>query len=309
MRIYENISELIGGTPLFEPKRIADKDELSARLLLKLEYFNPAGSVKDRVGREMIDNAESEGLLGPGSVIIEPTSGNTGVGIAAVAASRGYRVIITMPETMSEERKALIRALGAELVLTEGGKGMLGAIEEAERIRDKTPGSIVAGQFSNPSNPAAHEKTTGPEIWRDTEGNVDIFVAGIGTGGTVTGVGRFLKAQKQSVRIIGVEPASSPFLTEGWAGAHGIQGIGAGFKPEVLNLEVLDGIIKVSDADAYKMCRTLARREGLLAGISSGAVLSAALCLAKRRENEGKIIVALLPDGGERYLSVPGYSE
>ncbi len=309
MRIYENISELIGGTPLFEPKRIADKDELSARLLLKLEYFNPAGSVKDRVGREMIDNAESRGLLGPGSVLIEPTSGNTGVGIAAVAASRGYRVIITMPETMSEERKALIRALGAELVLTEGGKGMLGAIEEAERIRDKTPGSIVAGQFSNPSNPAAHEKTTGPEIWRDTEGNVDIFVAGIGTGGTVTGVGRFLKAQKQSVRIIGVEPASSPFLTEGWAGAHGIQGIGAGFKPEVLNLEVLDGIIKVSDADAYKMCRTLARREGLLAGISSGAVLSAALCLAKRRENEGKIIVALLPDGGERYLSVPGYSE
>ncbi len=309
MRIYESISELIGGTPLFEPKRLAEKYELSARLLLKLEFFNPAGSSKDRIAREMLDDAESRGLIGPGSTIIEPTSGNTGIGIAAVAASRGYRVIITMPETMSEERKILMRAYGAELVLTEGAKGMRGAIEEAERIRDSVPGSFVAGQFSNPANPAAHEKTTGPEIWRDTDGNVDILVAGIGTGGTVTGAGKYLKGKKQSVRIIGVEPAASPFLSEGRSGAHGIQGIGAGFKPEALDIEVLDGIIPIELKDAYKMCRALVTCEGILVGISSGAALSAAVSLAKKLENEGKVIVAFLPDGGERYLSVPGYIE
>lgn len=309
MRIYESISELIGGTPLFEPKRLAEKYELSARLLLKLEFFNPAGSSKDRIAREMLDDAESRGLIGPGSTIIEPTSGNTGIGIAAVAASRGYRVIITMPQTMSEERKILMRAYGAELVLTEGAKGMRGAIEEAERICDSVPGSFVAGQFSNPANPAAHEKTTGPEIWRDTDGNVDILVAGIGTGGTVTGAGKYLKGKKQSVRIIGVEPAASPFLSEGRSGAHGIQGIGAGFKPEALDIEVLDGIIPIELKDAYKMCRALVTCEGILVGISSGAALSAAVSLAKKLENEGKVIVAFLPDGGERYLSVPGYIE
>ena len=307
MNIYTDFSQLIGHTPLYEPKRFSEKHALSARLLLKLECFNPAGSAKDRVGLEMINDAERRGVLKNGGVIIEPTSGNTGIGIAAVAASRGYRVIIAMPETMSAERRALMRAYGAELVLTDGEKGMSGAIEEAERIHRETPGSIIAGQFENPANPAAHEKTTGPEIWADTEGRADIFVACVGTGGTITGTGKYLKAQNAAVKVIGVEPADSPLLTQGRAGAHGIQGIGANFIPKALDVSVLDEVLTAELAESYDYCREIVALEGLLLGISSGAAISAAVKVALRPENAGKTVVALAPDSGERYLSVPGF--
>ena len=306
-RIYSSADELIGGTPLLEVKNIEREEGLEAKVLVKLEYFNPAGSVKDRVAKAMIDDAEAKGLLQPGSVIIEPTSGNTGIGLASVAAARGYRIIIVMPETMSVERRQLMKAYGAELVLSEGSKGMKGAIAKADELAREIPGAFIPGQFVNPANPAAHYATTGPEIWRDTDGQVDVFVAGVGTGGTITGVGEYLKAQNPAVKIVAVEPAASPVLSEGKAGAHMIQGIGAGFVPEVLNTAVYDEIIPVANEDALATGRRMGRTEGVLVGISSGAALWAALKLAKRPENAGKTIVALLPDTGDRYLSTPMY--
>ena len=305
MAIYQSAADLVGKTPLIELNNIEKKEGLKARLAVKLERSNPAGSVKDRVARAMIEDAEAAGLLKEGSVIIEPTSGNTGIGLAAIAAARGYRTIIVMPETMSIERRKLIAAYGAEIVLTEGAKGMKGAIAKAEELAKEIPGSFIPGQFVNPSNPKAHYETTGPEIWADTEGAVDVFVAGVGTGGTITGVGRFLKEKKAGVKIVAVEPAGSPVLSAGKSGPHGIQGIGAGFVPEVLDTKVYDEIITIENEAAYEGSRMLARREGLLVGISSGAAFQAALALARRPENEGKLIVALLPDTGERYLSTP----
>ena len=303
--IYTSVSQLIGRTPLLELARVERDEGLEARLLAKLEYFNPAGSVKDRVALEMIDDAERRGLLKPGSVIIEPTSGNTGIGLAAVAAARGYRTIIVMPETMSAERRQLMAAYGAELVLTDGSRGMAGAIAKAEELAGEIPGSLIPGQFVNPANPAAHRASTGPEIWEDTEGRVDIFVAGVGTGGTITGVGQYLKGRNPAVRIVAVEPAASPVLGGGEAGAHQLQGIGAGFVPAVLDTAVYDEIIPVPDGDAFAAVRQVARSEGVLVGISSGAAVWAAMELARRPENRGKTIVALLPDSGSRYLSTP----
>ena len=302
-RIYTSVDQLIGGTPLIELKNIEKEFGLKARLLAKLEYLNPAGSVKDRVGKAMIDDAEKAGRLKPGSVIIEPTSGNTGIGLAAVAAARGYKIVIVMPETMSLERRQLMKAYGAELVLTDGARGMKGAIAKAEELAREIPDSFVAGQFVNPANSAAHRETTGPEIYQDTDGEVDIFVAGVGTGGTITGVGEYLKSKKPDVKIIAVEPASSPFLSTGVGGAHGIQGIGAGFIPEVLNTSVYDEILTVTEEESYIAGRMIARREGVLVGISSGAALHAAIEVARREENEGKTVVVLLPDTGDRYLS------
>ena len=305
MKIYSKITETIGKTPLLELGNIEKAENLEARLLAKLEYFNPAGSVKDRIAKAMIDDAEEKGLLKPDSVIIEPTSGNTGIGLASVAASRGYRLIITMPETMSIERRKLMKAYGAELVLTEGAKGMKGAIEKANELASQIPGSFIPSQFTNPANPAAHEKTTGIEIWEDTDGKVDIFVAGVGTGGTISGTGAYLKQKNPGVRIVAVEPKDSPVLSGGAAGPHKIQGIGAGFVPDTLNTGIYDEIIKVANEDAFESGRKIARTEGVLVGISSGAALWAAIELAKRPENKGKTIVALLPDTGERYLSTP----
>ena len=307
--IYTSADQLIGRTPLLELTHIEKKFGLNARVLAKLEYFNPGGSVKDRVALAMIDDAEARGLLKPGSVIIEPTSGNTGIGLASVAAARGYRIIIVMPETMSVERRQLMKAYGAELVLTEGAKGMTGAIAKAEELAKEIPGSFVPGQFVNPANPTAHFETTGPEIWADTDGQVDYFVAGVGTGGTITGVGRYLKSQNPAVRVVAVEPKSSAVLSTGVAGAHKIQGIGAGFVPEVLDTAVYDEIIAVADEDAFRLGRELGRSEGVLVGISSGAALWAAIELAKRPENAGKTIVALLPDTGDRYLSTPLFAD
>ena len=306
-KIYSSADQLIGNTPLLEVPRLRKAEGLGARVLVKLEYFNPAGSVKDRVGKAMIDTAEAKGKLKPGSVIIEPTSGNTGIGLAAVAAARGYRIIIVMPDTMSIERRLLMKAYGAELVLTEGKLGMSGAIARAEVLQKEIPGSIIAGQFVNPANPAVHKATTGPEIWADTEGRVDIFVAGIGTGGTITGTGSYLKSRNPNVKVVGVEPAASPVLTKGTSGPHKIQGIGAGFVPEVLDVTVCDEILAVTDEDAYAAAKKIARIEGVFVGISSGASLWAAMELAKRPENAGKTIVALLPDGGDHYLSTPGF--
>ena len=307
--IYTSADQLIGKTPLLELTNIEKNEGLQARILAKLEYFNPAGSVKDRIAKAMIDDAEAKGLLKAGSVIIEPTSGNTGIGLCSVAAARGYRIIIVMPETMSVERRQLMKAYGAELVLTEGAKGMKGAIAKAEELAKETPGAFIPGQFVNPANPAAHKAATGPEIWEDTEGAVDIFVAGVGTGGTITGVGEYLKEQNPAVKVVAVEPESSPVLSKGTAGAHKIQGIGAGFVPEVLNTAVYDEIIPVSNEDAFAAGRLIGRSEGVLVGISSGAALHAAIQLAKRPENAGKTIVALLPDTGDRYLSTPLFSD
>ena len=309
MKIYERITDLIGGTPLMELKNYEKNKELSATILAKLEYFNPAGSVKDRIAKAMIDDAEAKGALKPDSVIIEPTSGNTGIGLAAVAASRGYKVILTMPETMSVERRNLLKAYGAELVLTEGAMGMKGAIAKAQELAEATPNSFIPSQFTNAANPTAHRTTTGPEIWNDTDGKVDIFVAGVGTGGTVSGVGEYLKSQNPNVKVVAVEPAGSPVLSKGTPGPHKIQGIGAGFVPDTLNTDIYDEIITVENEDAFETGRALARGEGLLVGISSGAAVFAATELAKRPENKGKIIVALLPDTGERYLSTPMFSE
>ena len=306
-RIYSSADELIGSTPLLEVKNIEREEGLKARILVKLEYFNPAGSVKDRVAKAMIDDAEAKELLKPGSVIIEPTSGNTGIGLASVAAARGYRIIIVMPETMSVERRQLMKAYGAELVLSEGSKGMKGAIAKADELAKEIPGAFIPGQFVNPANPAAHYAATGPEIWADTDGQVDIFVAGVGTGGTITGVGQYLKEQNPAVKVVAVEPASSPVLSEGRSGAHMIQGIGAGFVPEVLDTGVYDEIVPVANEDALSTGRRMGRSEGVLVGISSGAALWAAVELAKRPENAGKTIVALLPDTGDRYLSTPMY--
>lgn len=303
MRIYQSIDDLVGHTPLLEITNIEKEYALKARVLVKLEYFNPAGSVKDRAALEMINQAERDGRLQKGGVIIEPTSGNTGIGICAIAAVRGYKAIIVMPETMSEERKMLMKAYGAELVLTEGAKGMAGAIAKAEELAEELPGAIIAGQFVNPANAAAHYKTTGPEIWEDTDGQVDVFVAGIGTGGTITGTGRFLKEKNPEIKVIGIEPADSPVLTEGRGGAHGIQGIGAGFVPEILDTGVYDTVIQAKTEDAYAAARLMAAKEGILMGISSGASVWAALELAKQPEYAGKTIVALAPDTGERYLS------
>ncbi len=305
MKIYKTAAELIGRTPLLKLSNTERQYKLGATILAKLECFNPAGSVKDRVAYEMIEDAESKGILKKGSVIIEPTSGNTGIGLASVAASKGYKLIITMPETMSVERRKLIAAYGAELVLTDGSKGMNGAIEKAEELAKKIPNSIVAGQFVNPANPEAHRKTTGPEIWEDTDGTVDIFVAGVGTGGTITGTGEYLKSQNPNIKIVAVEPADSPVLSGGKAGAHGLQGIGAGFIPEVLNNEIYDEVITVTTEEAFEASRELAKHEGVLVGISSGAALHATIDLAKREENTGKTIVVLLPDTGDRYLSTP----
>ena len=308
-RIYTSADQLIGKTPLLELAHIEKQEGLEARILAKLEYFNPAGSVKDRIAKAMIDDAEEKGLLKPGSVIIEPTSGNTGIGLASVAAARGYRIIIVMPETMSVERRQLMRAYGAELVLTEGAKGMKGAIARADELAKEIPNSFIPGQFVNPANPAAHRASTGPEIWDDTDGKVDIFVAGVGTGGTVTGVGEYLKSQNPAVRVVAVEPASSPVLSKGAAGAHKIQGIGAGFVPDVLNTAVYDEIIPVENEDAFAAGKLVGRAEGVLVGISSGAAVWAAIQLAKRPENQGKTIVALLPDTGDRYLSTPLFAD
>ena len=308
-RIYTSADQLIGKTPLLELTHIEKNDALGARVLAKLEYFNPAGSAKDRIAKAMIDDAEQKGLLHPGSVIIEPTSGNTGIGLASVAAARGYRIIIVMPETMSVERRQLMRAYGAELVLTEGAKGMKGAIAKAEELAREIPDSFIPGQFVNPANPAAHMATTGPEIWADTDGRVDIFVAGVVTGGTITGIGRSLKEKNPAVRIVAVEPASSPVLSKGTAGAHKIQGIGAGFVPDVLDTKVYDEVIAVENDEAFAAGRRVGREEGVLVGISSGAAVHAAIQLAKRPENAGKTIVVLLPDTGDRYLSTPLFAE
>ena len=305
MKIYNKITDLIGNTPLLELGNIEKDFGLEAKLLVKLEYFNPAGSVKDRIAKAMIDDAEEKGLLKTGSVIIEPTSGNTGIGLASVAASRGYRLIITMPETMSIERRNLMKAYGAELVLTDGSKGMKGAIEKGNELAAEIPNSFIPSQFTNPANPAIHERTTGVEIWNDTDGKVDIFVAGVGTGGTLSGTGAYLKKQNSSIKVVAVEPDSSPVLSEGKAGPHKIQGIGAGFVPETLNTSIYDEIIRVQNEDAFETGRKIVRSEGVLVGISSGAALWAAIELAKRPENKGKTIVALLPDTGERYLSTP----
>lgn len=307
--IYTSADQLIGGTPLLELSRLEREEGLEARILAKLECFNPAGSTKDRAARAMLDDAEARGLLRPGSVVIEPTSGNTGIGLASVAAARGYRVIIVMPETMSMERRLLMKAYGAELVLTEGAEGMKGAIARAEELAAEIPGSFIPGQFVNPANPAAHRASTGPEIWEDTGGKVDIFVAGVGTGGTITGVGQYLKEKNPAVKIVAVEPQDSPVLGGGCPGPHGIQGIGAGFVPAVLDTGVYDEIIPVSGADAFAAGRQVGRLEGVLVGISSGAAVWAALTLARRSENRGKTIVALLPDGGDRYLSTPMFVE
>ena len=309
MKVYQTMSELIGNTPLLELRRYEESHQLSATILAKLEYFNPAGSVKDRIAQAMIDDAERQGALKPDTVIIEPTSGNTGIGLAAVGAAKGYRVILTMPETMSIERRNLLKAYGAELVLTDGAKGMKGAILKAQELAEQYPNSLILGQFSNPANPAVHRATTGPEIWADTDGAVDIFIAGVGTGGTVTGVGEYLKSQNPAIRVVAVEPAGSPVLSKGTPGAHKIQGIGAGFVPDILNTEVYDEIITVENEDAFATGRALARGEGLLVGISSGAAVFAATELAKRPENKGKVIVALLPDTGDRYLSTPMFAE
>lgn len=303
--IYTSLDQLIGGTPLLRLKNIEKEYGIRARLLAKLEYLNPAGSVKDRVARAMIDDAEASGRLKPDSVIIEPTSGNTGIGLASVAAARGYRIIIVMPGTMSVERRQIMKAYGAELVLTDGALGMKGAIDRAEELAREIPNSMIAGQFTNPANPAAHFATTGPEIFEDTEGAVDIFVAGVGTGGTITGTGRYLKSKKPGVKVVAVEPAASALLSTGMAGPHGIQGIGANFVPEILNTEIYDEVIAVTDTEAYEAGRLIGRREGALVGISSGAALHAAIEVAKRPENEGKTIVVLLPDTGDRYLSTP----
>ncbi len=308
-RIYTAADQLIGNTPLLELTHIEQAEGLKARILAKLEYFNPAGSVKDRIAKAMIDDAEEKGLLKPGAVIIEPTSGNTGIGLASVAAARGYRIIIVMPETMSVERRQIMKAYGAELVLTEGAKGMSGAIAKADELAKEIPNAFIPGQFVNPANPAAHVATTGPEIWADTDGEVDVFVAGVGTGGTVTGVGQYLKSKKPDVKVVAVEPASSPVLSKGKSGAHKIQGIGAGFVPEVLDTKVYDEIIAVENDDAFAVGKTIGRKEGILVGISSGAALWAAIEVAKRPENEGKTIVVLLPDTGDRYLSTPLFAD
>ncbi|RGR61594.1 cysteine synthase A [Dorea formicigenerans] len=308
-KIYNGTIDLIGNTPLVEVKNIEKELGLEARLLVKLEYFNPAGSVKDRIAKGMIEDAEEKGLLKEGSVIIEPTSGNTGIGLAAIAAAKGYRIILTMPETMSVERRNILKAYGAEIVLTEGAKGMKGAIAKADELAKEIPNSFIPGQFVNPANPATHRATTGPEIWNDTDGDVDIFIAGVGTGGTLTGVGEYLKEKKPDVKIVALEPATSPVLSEGKSGAHKIQGIGAGFVPDVLNTKVYDEIITVENDDAFTTGKLLAKHEGVLVGISSGAALWAAIDYAKRPENKGKTIVALLPDNGDRYYSTPLFAE
>ena len=309
MAIYNKITDLIGGTPLLRLSNYIAANNLEADIAAKLEYFNPAGSVKDRIALAMLDDAEAKGLIGQGAVIIEPTSGNTGIGLAAVSASRGYRVILTMPETMSVERRNLLKAYGAEIVLTEGAKGMKGAIAKANELAAEIPNSFIPGQFTNPANPAAHIATTGPEIWNDTEGKVDIFVAGVGTGGTLTGVGKYLKSKNPDVKVVAVEPAGSPVLSKGQAGPHGIQGIGAGFVPDTLDTAIYDEIITVENEEAFETGRTLAKKEGLLVGISSGAAVFAAKTLAQRPENKGKLIVVLLPDTGDRYLSTKMFTE
>ena len=308
-KVYDSILDLVGKTPLVELKRIEEKEGLQAKLIAKVESFNPAGSVKDRIAKAMIEDAEAKGLLKEGSVIIEPTSGNTGIGLAAAATVKGYRMILTMPETMSVERRNIVKAYGAEVVLTDGTKGMKGAIEKADELAKEIPNSFIAGQFVNPANPATHKKTTGPEIWEDTDGEVDIFVAGVGTGGTITGTGEYLKEKKTEVKIVAVEPASSPVLSEGVSGPHKIQGIGAGFVPETLNTSIYDEIIKVENEDAFETGKYLAAEEAILAGISSGAALYAAIQLAKREENKGKTIVVLLPDNGDRYYSTPLFAK
>lgn len=308
-KVYDGILDLVGKTPLVELKRIEEKEGLQAKLIAKVESFNPAGSVKDRIAKAMIEDAEAKGLLKEGSVIIEPTSGNTGIGLAAAATVKGYRMILTMPETMSVERRNIVKAYGAEVVLTDGTKGMKGAIEKADELAKEIPNSFIAGQFVNPANPATHKKTTGPEIWEDTDGEVDIFVAGVGTGGTITGTGEYLKEKKPEVKIVAVEPASSPVLSEGVSGPHKIQGIGAGFVPETLNTSIYDEIIKVENEDAFETGKYLAAEEAILAGISSGAALYAAIQLAKREENKGKTIVVLLPDNGDRYYSTPLFAK
>lgn len=308
-KVYDSILDLVGKTPLVELKRIEEKEGLQAKLIAKVESFNPAGSVKDRIAKAMIEDAEAKGLLKEGSVIIEPTSGNTGIGLAAAATVKGYRMILTMPETMSVERRNIVKAYGAEVVLTDGTKGMKGAIEKADELAKEIPNSFIAGQFVNPANPATHKKTTGPEIWEDTDGEVDIFVAGVGTGGTITGTGEYLKEKKPEVKIVAVEPASSPVLSEGVSGPHKIQGIGAGFVPETLNTSIYDEIIKVENEDAFEIGKYLAAEEAILAGISSGAALYAAIQLAKREENKGKTIVVLLPDNGDRYYSTPLFAK
>jgi cysteine synthase A len=308
-KIYQNITDLIGGTPLLELTGVEKSEGLGAKIVAKLEYFNPAGSVKDRIAKAMLDDAEAKGLLKPGAVIIEPTSGNTGIGLAAVAAARGYRAILTMPETMSIERRNLLKAYGAEIVLTEGAKGMKGAIEKAKELAAETAGSFIPSQFTNPANPAVHKASTGPEIWEGTDGQVDILVSGVGTGGTVTGVGEYLKGKNAAIKVVAVEPKDSPVLSQGKSGPHKIQGIGAGFVPEVLNTKVYDEIITVDNEDAFATGRLIAHKEGLLVGISSGAAAWAAIQLAKRSENEGKMIVVVLPDTGERYLSTPMFAQ
>lgn len=308
-KVYKGTLGLIGNTPLVEVTNIEKEYNLGATVLAKLEYFNPAGSVKDRIAKAMIEDAEQKGLLKKGSVIIEPTSGNTGIGLAAIAAAKGYRIILTMPETMSVERRNILKSYGAELVLTEGAKGMKGAIAKAQELAGQTPDSFIPGQFVNPANPAIHKATTGPEIWNDTDGTVDIFVAGVGTGGTVTGVGEYLKEQNPDVKIVAVEPDSSPVLSEGIAGAHKIQGIGAGFVPDVLNTSIYDEVIRIKNEDAFAASKLIAKKEGISVGISSGAALAAAISLAQREENKGKTIVALLPDSGDRYYSTPLFTE
>lgn len=309
MKIYERITDLVGKTPLVKLPNYSEKRELEAAIAVKVEAFNPAGSVKDRIAKAMLDDAEAKGLVNKDTVIIEPTSGNTGIGLAAVSASRGYRIIMTMPETMSVERRNLLKAYGAELVLTDGSKGMKGAIERAKQLAEEIPNSFIPSQFTNPANPEVHRKTTGPEIWADTDGKVDIFVAGVGTGGTLTGVGEYLKSQNPNVKVVAVEPATSPVLSKGVAGPHKIQGIGAGFVPDTLNTKVYDEIISVANEDAFATGRALAREDGILAGISSGAAVFAATELAKRPENKGKLIVAILPDTGDRYLSTPMFTD